>query len=932
MTVLASCFPVALLEVSFGMTALPVLLFFLTPGDRDEEQAEKPKPSIVPVAAEGANALSKYSHLATQMRSLFTCLGLIFAVNLLPLIIQVSAGLVEACTVVLFVILGHLLLRKTALVHAQRQAQRSKVDDFVEDFPSSDDLDMPTCFGVESLHVEEDDMPGAWVKEEEQEEEEEQKERKEDEEEDEEEGAEDEVEEKAQTEVKTTKRLVWADIEEEDDVFQQELARNQPEYGNMSTPTDASISSSRTDSRSEGSRRNDGRAGGKRRKDGSNGGKGQGSNRHGKEEGSSHSSPAAPFTSKIRACGRNKDLAGALEAVEDALASGLPNNSEVQNALLYALVHCGEGAGTSASELFEQMKETKQADIVSFNIMLRSYLDDGAHDKAKELLRDMSSHGLTANKVTLNELLGDRVKAGDRVGMWRVVAEMRSIGFGITNVACSLLLKALVEGTPRDEIKKTLALLDELVEPMDEALCSSAIEACLRVKELELASNFMSSLGNLKAKSRSAGLSPATYGSMIKAHGQAGDLDQTWATWNAMFKNGATPSAVTFGCMVEALVMNSCVDDAWKLVHEVLSKEDCVDCVNTVIYSTVMKGFSHARRPEQCFAVLDEMRARGVEANTITYNTLLDACAKCSEMARVPEVFEEMKRSRIEPDKITYSTLIKGYCMVGELDCAFDLFEEMKADGKVGLDEIVYNALIDGCGRQQKVARALQVLADMKKARISPSNYTLSILVKLLGRAHKLNEAINLVDDFRTNYRVRPNVQVYTCLMQACLLNKRVGQALTVYNKMVTELQCLPDQKAFSVLLNGCIQAGALKEAVQVARCAYSLRVDDLVAPEGNRKDVTVGVEHKFLYALDGKLRHQKLDADVMKSWEEVTEKAGCRLTGRSIYSHYGDDRRGDDRKGDDRKGEDRGRKGSGRQHGKGKGKDYGKDRVRSTQ
>merc|ERR1712232_834653 len=116
----------------------------------------------------------------------------------------------------------------------------------------------------------------------------------------------------------------------------------------------------------------------------------------------------------------------------------------------------------------------------------------------------MADHGLTANKVTLNELLGDRVKAGDRAGMWRVVEEMRASGFGITNVACSLLLKALVDGTSRDEVKKTLAILDELSEPMDEALCSSAIEACLRVKELELASNFMSSLGNIKAKSRSA--------------------------------------------------------------------------------------------------------------------------------------------------------------------------------------------------------------------------------------------------------------------------------------------------------------------------------------------------------------------------------------------------------------------------------------------
>ena len=47
----------------------------------------------------------------------------------------------------------------------------------------------------------------------------------------------------------------------------------------------------------------------------------------------------------------------------------------------------------------------------------------------------------------------------------------------------------------------------------------------------------------------------------------------------------------------------------------------------------------HAFRPDQCFAVFDEMQARGVVANTITYNTPLDACAKggkgvCTQVSR----------------------------------------------------------------------------------------------------------------------------------------------------------------------------------------------------------------------------------------------------------------------------------------------------------
>jgi len=240
----------------------------------------------------------------------------------------------------------------------------------------------------------------------------------------------------------------------------------------------------------------------------------------------------------------------------------------------------------------------------------------------------------------------------------------------------------------------------------------------------------------------------------------------------------------------------------------------------------------------------------------------------------------------------------------------------MKADGKVGLDEIVYNALIDGCGRQQKVQRALQVLEDMRAAKIAPSNYTLSIMVKLLGRARKLNEAVELVDDFRANHRVRPNVQVFTCLMQACLLNKRVAQALSVYNKMVVELGCLPDEKAYSVLLNGCIQAGALKEAVQVARCAYLLPGKDLLA--SGRDERVVGVEERVMLTIDCKLINADTEEDVMNDWKEVMEKAGCRSTG---------GRGGDFLKGAKGQGKAYGKEGKG--DGKGRGKDrfeHGKD------
>jgi len=79
----------------------------------------------------------------------------------------------------------------------------------------------------------------------------------------------------------------------------------------------------------------------------------------------------------------------------------------------------------------------------------------------------------------------------------------------------------------------------------------------------------------------------------------------------------------------------------------------------------------------------------------------------------MPMLFQEMRSSNIEPDLVTYSTLIKGYCTLGDMDRAFALMSEIKQDGKMRLDEILYNSILEGCGRQQDVDKATQVLKEM---------------------------------------------------------------------------------------------------------------------------------------------------------------------------------------------------------------------------
>merc|ERR1719377_510141 len=126
-------------------------------------------------------------------------------------------------------------------------------------------------------------------------------------------------------------------------------------------------------------------------------------------------------------------------------------------------------------------------------------------------------------------------------------------------------------------------------------------------------------------------------------------------------------------------------------------------------------------------------------------------------MERVQNLLEDMKKANVEPDIITYSTLVKGYCLSGDVDRAFQVLKEMKRDGKFSPDEILYNSLLDGCAKQHRVDEALKLLDDMRQSGVAPSNFTLSILVKLMGRSRRLNQAFSLIDELSAAHGVRPN-------------------------------------------------------------------------------------------------------------------------------------------------------------------------------
>merc|ERR1719240_2055183 len=143
--------------------------------------------------------------------------------------------------------------------------------------------------------------------------------------------------------------------------------------------------------------------------------------------------------------------------------------------------------------------------------------------------------------------------------------------------------------------------------------------------------------------------------------------------------------------MIEAVVNNGDSEGAFGLIHEMEQDDQCRECVNSVIYCSILKGFAREKKVERVFDVYQEMSKKRIEMSLITFNTIIDACARSWKMDHLPKILEDMKQYHVEPNVLTYSTIIKGYCQSGDIQRGFEILEDMKRETSLKPDEIMYN-------------------------------------------------------------------------------------------------------------------------------------------------------------------------------------------------------------------------------------------------
>lgn len=546
------------------------------------------------------------------------------------------------------------------------------------------------------------------------------------------------------------------------------------------------------------------------------------------------SSPAdtAKHINMIQNCASKGSLDEALDIFDALEASGAELTHSLYNTLLDACVECRDTQ--KAKALMQRMLAAGMVDAVSYNTLIKAHLRHEDYEAARSVMETMRKAGCIPNVVTYNELIHALVRSEKEIHrsqVWDVVDEMKISGVSPNRITCSILFRSLKARSPQTDVVRTMELTESMVEPMDEVLMSSLIEACVRIGKPGLLTEKLEQLQGKEAAIKVTGAH--TFGSLIKAYGTAKDMDGAWRCWKAMRSQHVRPTSITIGCMVEAVVSNGDADGGYELITQLLEDKQCRSQVNSVVFGSVLKGFGRTRRMDRVWAVFKEMLSRGVAPAVETFNSVIDSCVRNNEIEAVSGLLEDMKARGLQPNLITYSTIIKGVCQAGNMTAAFSTLKDLRNSPGVRADEIVYNTMLDGCATAGLVAEGEQLLEEMQKDGLAPSNYTLTVMVRLMGQGRRLPRAFEMVDLFFQKHRIRPNSHVYNALIQACLTCRELSRAADVFEQSLRSRH-QPDRRICHSVIRCHLSAGKAERAVDLLRALLGLPLSHAPALKTN--------------------------------------------------------------------------------------------------
>ncbi|RZC18785.1 Pentatricopeptide repeat-containing protein, mitochondrial isoform C [Glycine soja] len=167
----------------------------------------------------------------------------------------------------------------------------------------------------------------------------------------------------------------------------------------------------------------------------------------------------------------------------------------------------------------------------------------------------------------------------------------------------------------------------------------------------------------------------------------------------------------------------------------------------------------------------------GLGTDPIVSGALLDMYGKRGDIIESQRVFNET----LERTQFAWTAIISAYARHGDFESVMSLYTEMEREG-INPDSITFLSVLAACCRKGMVDAGHRVFDSMvKKHSIEPTSEHYSIMVDMLGRVGRLDEAEELMHQIPGG----PGLSVLQSLLGSCRLHGNMEMAEKVVGRLI---------------------------------------------------------------------------------------------------------------------------------------------------
>ncbi|XP_058101041.1 pentatricopeptide repeat-containing protein At5g04780, mitochondrial-like [Magnolia sinica] len=484
-----------------------------------------------------------------------------------------------------------------------------------------------------------------------------------------------------------------------------------------------------------------------------------------------------------------------------------------------------------AMMVFEKIN---QPDIVSWNAVIAGCVLHGHHDWALELMGKMKGSGAVPNMFTLSSAL----KACAGLGMKELGRQINSnlvkmgfdsdfvVGVGLVDMysKCELIEDArkIFDSMPEKDMISWNAMISGYTQNGGdkEAIC---LLSEMRKEGFSFNPTTLSTILKSTASLQSVDVSKQIHvlgvksgfrsdiyviNSLIDAYGKCSLIEDA----KRIFEECPFGDVVSFTSMITAYSQCGQGEEAVKLFCEMLDKELRPD---RFVCSSLLNACTNLSAYEQGKQIHVHVLKSGFELDVFAGNALVNMYAKCGSIEDAGRAFSEIPERGI----VSWSTMIGGLAQHGHGKEALDLFDQMLREGVIP-NHITLVSVLCACNHAGLVTEAKQYFESMEERfGIEPMEEHYACMIDLLGRAGRLNEAVELINKLPFD----ANASVWGALLGASRNHKNfeLGRRAA---EMLFMLE--PEKSGTHVLLaNTYASAGMWENVAEVRRLMKDSKV-----------------------------------------------------------------------------------------------------------